>query len=123
MTIPDYTPPEGWRVVKHADVPVGVEYREHGNRDGILRSHCIGEDRPVLVRVDPPFDFGMWIGDVYFRNGVDGQWVCRWDRIEPVAEHVELRQHNGEWRPASSWGERVPADAVFEVRPKETSDG
>jgi hypothetical protein len=120
--IPDYTPPEGWRLVSYRDLPDDTEYIYHSHCESMTKLDNVGHGpaRPVLVRVGPPFDFMPWANAI--AHLYDGKWVCRWDRIEPVAEHVELRDpFTGRWFPprvSKHESNRTIADVVFEVREK-----
>jgi hypothetical protein len=127
--IPDYTPPEGWRVVNYRDLPYNAVYTDDDEAEVRRKSHSTGDGYigQVLVRVDPPFDFVDWATHKAIVCGITGgrDWaIARWDRNEPVAEHVQVRiPTTGIWIGASDYTtststHRPPADAVFEVREK-----
>jgi hypothetical protein len=116
--IPDYTPPEGWRVVNYRDLPYNAVYTDDDEAEVRRKSHSTGDGYigPVLVRVDPPFNFTKWL---YSLSPGDLPDCAYWRDIEPVAEHVQLRDPTAdEWWNADSpvvsdWD--PSADAVFEV--------
>jgi hypothetical protein len=121
--IPDYTPPEGWRVVNYRDLPYNAVYTDDDEAEVRRKSHSTGDGYigPVLVRVDPPFDFVDWATpSKAIVCGITGgrDWaIARWEHIEPVAEHIQVRNpFDGVWVDAVD--ESMPADAVFEVREK-----
>jgi hypothetical protein len=126
--IPDYTPPEGWRVVRYGDLPINHLYKLAEDAEPHPKLGTLAPDRPVLVRVDPPFDFNHWSNKNCTFIGVGAQRASTWDRIEPVAEHVQIRDPwSGDWYGAADAAERAwseaaagdsPAAAVFVVREK-----
>jgi hypothetical protein len=117
--IPDYTPPEGWRVVRYGDLPTGHPFMHPEDVETHPKLGTLSPDRLVLVRVDPPFDFDTWTRN-HALAGVEGAYLAFWSDIEPVAEHVQVRNpYTGTW----DWNvpdgfPDTPADAVFEVREK-----